>query len=223
MRRASKTIVDIPYTSQFTVNGRGDHPSWEKAEAIPMPCRQELQDAADYKTWFKALWSPMGVYFLIDCADQLLTCTGLPDNGNLWVEDVAEVFIWPDETVSTYFEYCISPMGNEIPILCPDIDGEHIPWLPWNYQGRRRVQKAVTVRGGEQKPGAKVTGWTSEFFIPYHLLAPLRNARAEVGMTWRANVYRIDYDGTMIRYFAWKHVGQSFHKYMNFPTLRFCK
>lgn len=221
MRPAPKLLVDVPHTPNFTVTGRGDHPSWEKAEATPVTCRQKLPDPTAYATWWKALWSRTGVYFLIDCTDPLLTSTGLPDNSDLWNEDVAEVFLWPDESVSTYFEYCISPLGAETPILCPDIDGHHMPWLPWRYHGKRRVQKTVAVRGGEQKPGAVITGWSSEFFIPYQLLAPLRNTRPEVGMTWRANVYRMDHDGDKIRYFAWKHVGQSYHNFLAFPTIRF--
>jgi hypothetical protein len=213
--------LEVPHTQNFAVNGLGDHRAWEKAAATPMNCRRQLKDHAQYATWFKTLWSATGIYFLIDCADPLITSTGLADFGPIWEEDVAEVFLWPDESLPIYFEYCISPLGAEIPLICPDIDGHHVPWTAWNYNERRRVQKAVTVRGGEQKPGAAIGGWTVEMFIPFRLLKPLRNARPEVGMTWRANVYRIDYDGDKTRYFAWQDVGQSFHNFQAFPTMRF--
>ncbi len=40
-------------------------------------------------------------------------------------------------------------------------------------------------------------------------------------MTWRANVYRIDYDSRPAALFAYQHVGPSFHNPKEFATLRF--
>ena len=36
---------------------------------------------------------------------------------DLWNEDVFEVFLWTDERYPVYFEYEISPLNHELPIL----------------------------------------------------------------------------------------------------------
>lgn len=217
----AKNILDVSRTEDFEVNGRGDHPAWQRAKPSPMACREPLGRGDNYATWFKALWSTRGVYFFIDCTDPLLTTTGLPDFGHLYREDVAEVFLWPDQRVPIYFEYNISPMGSELPIMVPHFGDHYYPWAAWRYEGRRKVRKAVSVRGGPQQSFAKVEGWSAELFIPSVLLAPLRNARPKKGVEWRANVFRIDYDTKPAKHFAWHDVGPSFHNYKEYATLRF--
>ena len=70
-----------------------------------------------------------------------------------------------------------------------------VSWLAaWHYEGDRRTAKRPPRCGGAKKSGAKVTGWTAEFFIPYELLEPLHNVPPKSGTRWRANFYRMDYD-----------------------------
>jgi len=38
--------------------------------------------------------------------------------------DVFEFFLWPDERYPVYFEYEISPLGHELPILIPNFGGQ---------------------------------------------------------------------------------------------------
>jgi hypothetical protein len=66
-----------------------------------------------------------------------------------------------------------------------------------------------------------VTGWTAEVFIPYELLSPLRNVPPKAGTRWRANFYRMDYDGGKQSSWDWSRVGPSFHEYKKFGTLVF--
>src|SRR3989304_3771042 len=84
-------------------------------------------------------------------------------------QDVFEFFLWPDESQPVYFEYEISPLGFELPILVPNFDGKFLGWRPWHYEGDRKIRKAVSVSGGIARPGADITGWTAEDFIPYEL------------------------------------------------------
>ena len=188
---------------------------------MPITCQTHAEEPEGYATWFKALWAEAGVYFLFDCADRRITTTGMGDLHDLWLEDVAEVFIWPDESVPVYFEYCISPLGAEIPLIVPDIDGQFQPCVPHAYPRGKRTRKATHIRGGKAAPGEAVSGWSVEFFIPSALLKPLRNAHPERGMTWRANLYRIDYDTELPVYFSWRDVGPSFHNFQEYPTIRF--
>ncbi|MCX5658828.1 MAG: carbohydrate-binding family 9-like protein [Planctomycetota bacterium] len=217
---ALKTL-DITHTKDFEVTGRGDNPAWAKAAQIPMSFVEETAGASERATWFKALWSNKGVYFFIDCTDPKLTVTKLPDQGDLYREDVAEVFLWPDETYPLYFEYEISPLGSELVLLIPNLGEGFMGWSPWHYEGERKVRRAVHVRGGPAEPGASVTGWSVEIFIPSAALAPLRNTKLKRGVVWRGNVYRIDYDKKPTLLQAYQPVGPSFHNIKVFPRFRF--
>ena len=144
---------------------------------------------------FKLLYSATGIYVLFDGTDQKLTATMTEDFLDLWNEDVYECFFWTDERYPVYFEYEISPLGYELPILIPNFEGRFLGWRPWHYEGDRRTRKKVSVSGGPQESHATVTGWRAEVFIPYDLLKPLQNVPPQPGTRWRANFYRVDYDG----------------------------
>ena len=73
-----------------------------------------------YETRVKVLYSPTGLYVLMDATDRRLTATMKEDFLDLWNEDVFEFFLWPDEKQPVYFEYEISPLGFELPILVPE-------------------------------------------------------------------------------------------------------
>ncbi|MCE9591215.1 MAG: carbohydrate-binding family 9-like protein [Planctomycetes bacterium] len=214
-------VLEVHRTRDFDVTGLGDHRAWSKIEPIDMTCRERVKRGEKCATWFKALWSTRGIYFFVDCTDERLSATRQPDFAPLFQQDVVEVFLWPSETLPIYFEYNISPFGSELPILCPHVGREYMPWQAWNYHGKRRVRKAVNVRGGTAEPGAVITGWSAEFFIPAALLHPLPNRKPARGVEWRANVYRIDYDRKPTRHFTWKDVGPSFHNHHLYPTLLF--
>jgi hypothetical protein len=108
-----------------------------------------------------------------------------------------------------------------LPIMVPNNDGKFLGWLPWHYEGNRKIRKATTAIGGEVKSGAEVKGWRAEIFIPYELLNPLRNMPPKAGTRWRANFYRMDYDDDKHTGWDWSRVGSSFHEYQKFGTLVF--
>lgn len=210
----------VPHVDDFTVTGDGSHPAWNAMPWQPMP--RVGGGPATYQTHTKVLYSKTGLYFLVDCPDTRLTCSGLPDFADLYTEDVVEVFLWTDETLPLYFEYEISPLNAELPIIIPNVNGRFHGWLPWHYTGKRKTRTATAVRGGEKAPMATVEGWSTEFFIPYALLVPLANVPPRPGSTWRANIYRIDHDAGTASQWAWcPDTGCNFHDYQRFGTLRF--
>jgi hypothetical protein len=158
---------------------------------------------------------------LFSGSDAKLTATMKEDFLDLWTEDVYEFFFWTDERLPLYFEYEISPLGYELPIIIPNVDGKFLGWRPWHYEGDRKIQKATAIRGGEKKSGANAEGWTAEIFVPYTLLTPLGNVPPKAGTKWRANFYRVDYDDGKETAWDWVRVGPSFHEYKKFGTLVF--
>jgi hypothetical protein len=153
--------------------------------------------------------------------DQVLTASLEDDFEDLWNEDVFEVFLWTDERFPIYFEYEISPLDRELPILVPNFDGKFFGWRPWHYDGDRKTKKGVSIVGGPQRAGAPIRGWRAEVFFPYDLLKPLPNVPPGPGTRWRANFYRVDYDGGQSTSWDWARVGPSFHEFTKFGTLLF--
>jgi hypothetical protein len=108
-----------------------------------------------------------------------------------------------------------------LPILVPNFGGQFYGWRPWHYEGARKTQKAVSVRGGAPKPGAAITGWSAEVFVPWDLLKPLQNIPPKSGSRWRANVYRMDYDAGRTVSWNWAPLRGTFHQPDKFGTLIF--
>jgi len=215
-KKSGTTIVKK--TTDFKVTGNGSAPEWERTDWINLPQRRVKPET--YETKVKVLYSKTGIYFLFDCQDKKLISAITADNEDLWHEDVVEVFLWTKEDFPVYFEYELSPMNYELPIIIPNYKGDFLGWLPWHYEGERKTDHATSVRGGEKVSGADITGWIAEFFIPYALLKPLPNVPPESGTKWRANMYRIDYDQGQTP-FSWQKTDRTFHDYKNFGTFIF--
>lgn len=211
--------MELVPVADFAVTGEGRDAAWSRAGWNDL--MRVGAGVSGYAARCKALYSPAGLYFLFECEDRKLTCTGLPDNANLFTEDVIELFLWPDERHPLYFEYEASPLGAQLPILVSNNGGSFFGWLPWHHEGGRRCQVATTVQGGKREPGAAVTGWTVECFIPFALLrgvCPVPKA----GDRWRANFYRIDYDEAPCSHWAWDiRTGSNYHDYRHFGTIVF--
>jgi hypothetical protein len=216
--KQERPTLHVARTDDFEVNGQGDAGAWKTVEWTKMNLRDEGESR--YSSRVKMLYSEKGLYVLMDGSDEKLTSKFTKDFDTLWEGDVFEVFLWPAEEYPIYFEYEITPLGYELPILVPNFDGKFMGWLPWFYGADRITRKAVSIKNGEQKDGAKIEGWTAEIFIPYELLRPLKNVPPKPGSRWRGNFYRMDYDGPKAAW-DWSRVGPSFHEYEKFGTLIF--
>ena len=210
--------VIVKKCHDFTVTGDGNSAAWNTTGWIDLSLRDK--ELAGYGTRVKVLYSETGIYFLFYCEDEKLTTTMQADNMNLWEEDVVEVFLWTSEDFPVYFEYEISPMDFELPILVPNYKGRFLGWLPWKYGGDRRVIHATSPVGGEKRSGAAVKAWIAEFYIPFKLLNPLPQVPPVPGTKWRANMYRVDYDNGAA-HFSWQKTTRTFHEYNNFGTFIF--
>ena len=211
-------VLHVKPADDFEVTGDGSAPAWARADWESLNPRGE---GPGYVSKFKTLYSPTGIYVLFDGQDARLTATETHDFADLWKEDVFEVFLHTDQRDPLYFEYEISPLGRELPILVPNLEGKFLGWRPWHDEGTRKTRKAVSAVGGNAESGAPVRGWRAEVFIPYELLTPLRNVPPRPGTNWKANFYRMDYDGGKTSAWDWSRVGPSFHEFEKFGTLVF--
>lgn len=205
--------------SDFELSGKGENPQWKNTQWTTMAIADETENP--YETKFKILYSSKGIYVLGYCQDNIISTDYRIDQGDIWNGDVFEVFLQTDTNNPLYFEYEINPLSTELVILVPNNDGDFFGWLPWHYEGDRKVKKAVQVHGGKAETGAEITGWTVELFFPYTLFKALKNVPPKPGTEWNGNFYRMDYDtGERIRW-SWKPVEENFHEYKKFGTLIF--
>jgi len=211
--------LSVKPADDFEVTGTGEHAAWRQAEWTALRRRQP--DGHPYDSRCKVLYSNTGVYVLLEGTDRTLTATMNEDFMDLWNEDVFEVYLWPDERYPVYFEYEISPLNRELPIIIPNFGGQFLGWRPWHYDGARMTRKATATMGGPKQPHAAIQGWRAEVFIPYTLLKPLQNVPPKPGTRWRANFYRMDYDEGKRTQWEWAKVGNSFHEYQKFGELVF--
>lgn len=209
----------VATTGDFDLSGDGTAPAWELTEWVPLERRGD--EGLEYDTRVKVLYSTTGLYVLMDGSDSHVTATMTEDFSDLWHEDVFEVFLWTDEAHPVYFEYEISPLGYELPILVPNFEGEFLGWRPWHYEGERLTRRATATLGGPRESGATITGWRAEVFIPWALLEPLQGVPPQPGSVWRANFYRVDHDGDSPTAWYWAPVSGTFHDIQSFGILRF--
>src|SRR5688572_11484492 len=169
----------VKRTADFELTGDGLSASWEKATWITL---SKHKGSATYQTRAKLLYSETGIYGMFDCSDKNITATLQEDFLDLWHEDVVEIFLWTDESTPLYFEYELSPLNYELPILVPNFGGDFLGWRPWHYEDARKTRHSTKVIKDDK---GTVTSWVGEFFIPYTLLKPLQNVPPKSGTTWR--------------------------------------
>jgi len=209
----------IQAVPDFEIDGRGSANEWKQTDWVPLPMKHG--DGPELSTEAKVLYSETGIYFLFNCKDNKLNATLTEDFADLYKEDVVEVFLWTDEQYPLYFEYELSPLDYELPIIIPNREGDFFGWKPWHYEGERRTRHATSIQGGPKESMAKIEGWVAEFFIPYALLKPLGNVPPQKGTKWRANMYRIDYDQGKPDYYQWQPTKGNFHEYESFGAFIF--
>lgn len=175
--------LTIQKVNTFSINTPESNLNWNK---IPWTPIIKSYGNLNYKTEFKSLYSNDGIYFLIFCEDEEISCsTEQKDFDNLFEEDVVEVFLQPNPHVPLYLEVEISPLNKELILLVPQNDGEFKGWLPWDYQGERQIQHTVTFEDTHN--------WCVELYIPFALFTGICKTPIISGEIWHANVTRIDY------------------------------
>lgn len=213
-KRDELELINVKKCLDFELTGDEENKNWNIVEWINLPQRNSLGEVFLTKT--KVLYSETGIYFLFYCEDKEITATFNADFKELWKEDVVEVFLWPDESVPVYFEYELSPLNYELPIMVSNELGDIIRWLPFHYDSDRKTRHNTSAHGGKKKSYSKISSWTAEFFIPFKLLRPLSNISPKKGSIWRANMCRIDYQKNTRILWSWGEIKENFHGYEKF-------
>lgn len=209
-----KAILTIKSTPDFEVTADTNNNVWRNTPWMSMTQRNQNHKLKSTK--IKLQYSTKGIYCLFWCEDDTITATPQEDFADLYNEDVVEIFFWTDERHPLYFEYELSPLNFELPILVPNDRGDFFGWRPWHYEGERKTRHAAKI----YTHGQTTVGWAAEFFIPYALMKPLGNVPPTKGDKWRVNMYRLDYDNGNTRW-TWQPIQKNFHDYKSFGTMIF--
>lgn len=67
----------------------------------------------------------------------------------LWIfgQKMLWKFFWPNDNIPVYFEYEISPMNYELPILISKEEEDLVRWRPFHYDEGRKTRYPTSVKG----------------------------------------------------------------------------
>ena len=205
--------------NDFLPGGKGENPEWEKSKWTNLT--KIDRGGKEDNTRFKILYSSTGLYVLFNGDDERISSSFKNDFESLFKADVFEVFFHPNPAEPIYFEYEVSPLDKELVLLILNMNDKFGSWMPWPYEGKKKVVKKVSISGGKMEPNASIKSWSAELFFPYSLLTPLKNVPPVPGTMWNANFCRLDYDsGHMIKW-SWSPIAVSFHEFNKYRSLRF--
>lgn len=207
--------LPVKPTHDFTIDGRGSNLAWDQASWVAL--NQIDEGVKGYTSRFKILYSQKGIYVLFHGIDKKVTSTYYKDFDDMYNADVFEAFFHPEPRTPIYFEYEINAHDKELVLLIPNLDHKIMGWIPWHYEGDRKVQHKVFIETNDQG----MQSWSAECFFPFSLLSPLQSVPPAKGTEWKANFCRLDYDsGKMIKW-AWSPVKVSFHEFEVYRSIRF--
>jgi Carbohydrate family 9 binding domain-like len=211
---SSSAPLYIEHSDDFLLKGDGEEPAWSKTRWIQI--NPGNSTGSQQSTRVKMLYSDKGVYALFSCEDKKITATMTKDFSNLFLEDVVEMFLWPDDSIPIYLEYELSPLDKELIILVPNLNHRFYGWQPWHFEGDRATRHAVKIVRNKNQ----IESWTAEVFIPWSVMQPLLKSQPKKGDKWRINLYRIDYDNGFTTW-TWKKIINNFHDYEHYGTAIF--
>jgi len=222
--RAVNILADIQLTilkcKDFDPTGKGNNAEWKKAGWNIMS--KITPGGKDYETKFKIMYSPKGIYILINGEDDKITTQYDKDFGQLYNADVFEVFFHPNPQIPAYFEYEVNALNKELVLMLDKSNGKNSSGAPKNYENERRVKKNVDVVGGKMEMNSSIKSWSAELFYPYELLSNLENVPPKSGTIWNINVCRLDYDtGTKVKWSWTPTIVNTFHELDKFRSFKF--
>jgi hypothetical protein len=210
--------------TDFDLTGKGDHPEWNKSGWNLLTKLDK--GGKDYESKFKILYSTKGIYLLFMGEDDRITTRDYQDQGNLFFDDVFEVFFHPDPAIPRYFEFEVNQMGKQLVLMISNLNGQRKSWGPWHHEGKDEsgIRKLVDVAGGPRELNSKIQSWSAEVFFPFETLGLLPGVPPRSGAVWNANFCRLDYDtgpNPSIKWSWTPAIKTSFHELEKFRSIKF--
>jgi hypothetical protein len=207
-------------TGTITIDGNLDEPAWGRARQTSDWVSPNDGTAVAPGTWAKMLWDDDYLYVAIHATDRDIWSTITERDGDLWDEEVVEVYLDPGSDGRDYLEFQLNPLNTVFDAVFPRPNNRNLPVArAIDIAG---LETAVAIDGTLTDRTDTDTAWTSEIRFPFAAL-PTMDGPPSNGDTMAVNFYRYDRsgdDGT--RYYAWSPVGGgTFHNPERFGSVTF--
>ncbi len=179
--------------SPLTIDGRLDDPDWSRA-AEGVLTETNTGNAVPLKSTVKVLWDDQFLYVGFHFEDPDAWATITSEDGALWGEEVAEVFIDPEGLGHTYYEHEINPVNTKVDLFVINAgearNGVYKVWKNWDFSSK--LKQAVYVQGDGLRENTADEYWSVEVAFPFEDIWTAPNIPPLVGDTWRIGFYRIE-------------------------------
>ena len=185
---------------KMVIDGKLDEPEWKHAAFTEEFVVYTDGTAPRFPAQGQMLWDDTYLYIAFTMTDEDVwgeMTFWTPKDPCLCLEEVAEIFIDPDDDRQNYIEVEINPLGTVMDLIVAKAfkDGGSAN-LEWKFEG---IKVGIGVDGTLNDKSDKDTKWICEVGLPFTTMAPSATSRAfppENGDSWRINLYRYDYDRT---------------------------
>ena len=221
----SRIQYDCSYTSvPIEIDGSLSAPQWQRAEPLGFMLPVTHEETLS-KTEARLLWDDDYLYVSFKAYDKDIYSYFTERNSPTCQEDVLEIFLQPDPTKESYYNFEINALNTVYDALTikRGAGGEdHHRWSRWNCPG---FKSAVQIQGTLNDWTDVDEYWQLEVAVPFAGLPTLEGRRPQRGDCWRFHLSRYDYsvylpDGVELSSCA-PLSEVNFHRYEDWLTLRF--
>jgi len=206
------------------IDGKADEKVWATAEEISPFLMPWADPPANTGTLTSArlLWDDKYLYFFANMEDGDLQAKIREKDGEIWTEDVFELFFMPDPGKSGYYEFEINALGTVLDMFIPERTGD----LYVKHKSDRKFSLAakVIVDGTLNRADDADKGWQVEGRIPWTDFAPT-GGKPDQDDEWRFNLCRYDYGRHLTKSpelsVSGPNMPRSFHAHESYSPLRF--
>jgi len=176
----------------IAIDGKPDESAWEDASTIDnfaMPWLGKDSKPATKATRAKILWDRQNLYVSADLDDADLYADVTDQDGQIWDNDVFEVFLKPSVEKPAYYEFQVNARNTQFDCFIPR-RGSVGRFKKMHDFG---IESAVSLRGTLDNWTDTDKGWSVEMRIPWSSLMHT-GGRPDQGDEWRFALCRYDHD-----------------------------
>ena len=202
------------------IDGRDDDAAWKHAGVVENFRQHWLPGSppSRQRTRARLLWDREALYLFAELDDADITATVKEHDGEMWKDDVFEIFLRPSDEHPGYYEFEINPFGA---ILDAFFSGDGLRGAEALRRGVFHLEAKVSVRGTLNTSSDRDTGWSVEARIPWSDLNAT-GGRPAPGEMWRVNLTRVDGAAPASELSSASPLTRpSFHRTTEFSPLRF--
>jgi len=214
-----KTYECPRLTGPVTIDGKLDEPAWQKALKVTgFKLHYKPDTPAKTQATVYLAWDDARLYFAAEMEDKDVWADIEERDGELWTQDVVELFIKPREDKFHYYEFEFSPKGVIFDAFWPSRGSVIMSRnaKPWNVD----LKAAATVQGTLVNWRDQDQGWTIETSIPLTAFEETCPA-PKPGDVWTFTVSKYNFSAYLERRELSSTARKGFHEYQDYDLLRF--